>query len=256
MERAVFVSDIERLPPPGEPCDRIYLGSESCVRRLPGERDLRGALEVAARLGLPFSLVTPFLDEPGLAAVLALARALPQDAGTEIVANDLGLIVGLREAGWRGTVVAGRLLTRQRRGPGFQSFGDPPTEAREALRGSALESPAFVEHLGSRYDVRRFELDELLQGVAVPDLRAGVRLSLYRPWLLVTATRNCPWVFDGRAWDRAACSRPCRGQSLRLESAGSRPLVLGGCAQFLEHRSDAPLPPEVDRVVWQPAIPA
>jgi hypothetical protein len=48
-------------------------------------------------------------------------------------------------------VVAGRLLTRQRRGPGFQSFGDVLPEAAAALRGSALDSPDFVELLGSVY---------------------------------------------------------------------------------------------------------
>ena len=258
MERAVFVADLGRLPAPGEPCDRLYLGSEFCARRLPDERALGLALEKAAARGLAFSLVTPFLDEPGLAAALALARSLPRDAATEVVANDLGLIVKLREGGWPGTVVAGRLLTRQRRGPGFQSFGDAPPEAREALRGSALDSPAFVELLGTAFGVRRFELDDLVQGVAVPQLPADVRLSLYRPWLLVTATRNCPWVFDGRTWDRSACARPCRGNTLRLTPVPTigRTLVLGGCAQFLEHRNDAPPPPGVDRIVWQPEVPA
>lgn len=258
MERAVFVPDLERLPPPGEPCDRLYLGSEFCVWRLPGTRGLRDALAAAASRGVGFSLVTPFLDEPGLTRTLDLVGALPDDPAIEVVANDLGLIEALRGAGWRGTVVAGRLLTRQRRGPGFQSFGDVPPEAADALRGSALDSPAFVELLGSAYGVKRFELDDLVQGVSVPALPAGVNLSLYRPYQLVTATRNCPWVFDGRTWNRTdGCPRPCRGQALGLipvQAAGS--LLLGGCAQFLEHRSEAPPPAGVDRIVWQPGIPA
>ncbi|HEY5999303.1 MAG TPA: hypothetical protein VI078_08385 [bacterium] len=159
-------------------------------------------------------------------------------------------------------VRAGRLLARQRRGPGFQSFGEVPAGAASALRASALESAALVEHLRSVYGVRRFEVDDLVQGVAVPPLPAGVRLSLYRPWLLVTASRNCPWVFDGRAWDREGCARPCRGRLLRLTcedegaARGRRELTLGGCAQFLEHRSDAPPPAGVDRIVWQPEVPA
>jgi hypothetical protein len=260
VERAVFVPDLERLPRPDEPCDRLYLGSEFCVWRLPGERELHEALAAADRRGAGFSLVTPFLDEPGLTRTLALIRALPEDLATEVVANDLGLVESLRGAGWRGTVVAGRLLTRQRRGPGFQSFGDVPPGATAALRGSALDSPAFVELLGSVYGVKRFELDDLVQGVSVPALPAGVSLSLYRPYLLVTATRNCPWVFDGRTWDRGrGCARPCRAQALRLVStAEEQPaqLFLGGCAQFLEHRSDAPPPAGVDRIVWQPEIPA
>ena len=319
MERAVFVSDLDRLPHPGEPYDRLYLGSEFCVWRLPGERELRDALAAAAGRGIGFSLVTPFLDEPGLARTLDLVRALPADPSTEVVANDLGLVESLRAAGWQGTVVAGRLLTRQRRGPGFQSFGDIPPAAVAALRGSALDAPAFVELLGSAYGVMRFELDDLVQGIAVPPLPAGVSLSLYRPYLLVTVTRNCPWTFDGQTWGRGhGCSRPCRGLALRLvpdaenalsaavlcsdqdsgrishgegegvarrgglhgadrrernggpqrqdptaphgtgpsSEGAARTLILGGCAQFLEHRSEAPPPAGVDRIVWQPGIPA
>ena len=279
MERAVFIPDLDRLPPPYEQYDRLYLGSEFCAWRLPGNHELHEALAAADLRNMAFSLVTPFLDEPGLARTMALVQALPHDLSIEVIANDLGLIEALRAAGWQGTLVAGRLLARQRRGPGFQAFGEIPPEAAEALRGSALDSPAFVELLGSRYGVRRFELDDLVQGVAVPALPEGVRLSLYRPWLLVTATRNCPWISDGRAWRReGGCPRPCKGRALRLvpvadgrtgdqtpciplsqrgeEGVSSCPLVLGGCAQFLEHRSDAPPPAGVDRIVWQPEIPA
>ena len=307
MERAVFVTDLERLPPPGQPYDRLYLGSEFCVWRLPGSRELEAALAEATRGGMAFSLVTPFLDEPGLERTLALIRALPDDPATEVIANDLGLVEALRAAGWRGTLVAGRLLTRQRRGPGFQSFGDVLPAAAAALRGSALDSPEFVALLVSVYGVRRFELDDLIQGIRVPVLPAGVSLSLYRPYLLVTVTRNCPWIFDGRSWERGhGCARPCRGQALRLvpgaEKApsaavrelgpsengegegvarwgglhgadhrerhggpqrqdpaahnGERTLTLGGCAQFLEHRSDDPPPAGINRLVWQPGVPA
>lgn len=258
MERAVFVPDIERLPPPDDSYDRLYLGSEFCVWRLPGVREIHEAVAAATGRGMGFSLVTPFLDEPGLTRTLDLVRALPDNPAIEIIVNDLGLVEELQKARWKGTVVAGRLLTRQRRGPGFQSFGEVPPEAAAALRGSALDSPAFVELLGSTYGVKRFELDDLVQGVSVPVLPAGVSLSLYRPYLLVTATRNCPWIFDGRTWDRShGCPRPCREKALRLvpvQVAGS--LFLGGCAQFLEHRSDAQPPPGVDRIVWQPGIPA
>jgi hypothetical protein len=229
VERAAFVPDIDRLPPPGEPYDRLYLGSEFCPWRLPGEGEIREVRAVVARRGMTFSLVTPFLDEPGLTRTLALLRGLPEDPSTEVVANDLGLIEALRAAGWKGTVVAGRLITRQRRGPGFQSFGDVPPEAGAALRGSALDSPGFVELLGSRYGVRRFELDDLVQGVEVPPLPAGVRLSLYRPWLLVAATRNCPWVFDGSGRHRGeGCPRPCMGHTLRLDPKEAEGWRAGG----------------------------
>lgn len=254
----MFVPDLDRLPDAGGSWDRLYLGSEFCAWRLPAPRRLRRAVQEARRRGLAFTLVTPFLDEEGLGMVVELARTLPEGEGTEVVANDPGLLEALAGGGWGGTLVAGRLLTRQRRGPGVQVFGEPVPEAREALRASALDSAAYVEWLGETYGVRRFELDDLVQGAGTVPVPPGVRLSLYRPWLLVTATRNCPWIFDGRSWDRRrGCAAPCRGRTLRLEpEEGGRPLALGGCAQFLEHRSDGPLPPWVDREVHQPAPPA
>jgi len=259
MDQAVFVADLDRLPPPDGRYDRLYLGSEFCQWRLPGPRELDRAQREARERGMAFSLVTPFLTESGLRRVASLVRDLPADGETEVVANDLGLLEAVAGAGWRGTLVAGRLLTRQRRGPGFQDPVGATPDALAALQGSALDSPSFVDWLGAAYGVRRFELDDLVQGVAIGALPEGVRLSLYRPFLLVTATRNCPWIFDGRIWHREeACPRPCRGQALLLEpEAGGRDLLLGGCAQFL--RADAArgdLSPAVDRVVWQPDIPA
>jgi hypothetical protein len=258
MEKAVFVAELERLPPGGG-YDRLYVGSEFCAWRLPSPAELRQALAAAGERGMAFSLVTPFLDEPGLARALALVRALPADGPAEVVANDLGLLEAVRRAGWNGTLVAGRLLTRQRRGPGFQAPVGASPGALAALRGSALDSPPFVGLLGEAYGVRRFEIDDLPQGVAVGDLPEGVRLSVYRPWILVTATRNCPWAFDGRRWRREdGCPRPCRGGTLRLEpEQGGRHLIMGGCAQFLEVGT-APgyAGLAVDREVWQPEVPA
>jgi collagenase-like PrtC family protease len=262
IERAVFVPDLDRLPA-GEAFDRLYLGSEFCRWRLPSPAQLGAALEAAASRGAALSLVTPFLDEAGLAQAVALVRALPEDGRAEVVANDPGLLEAVLTLGWRGALVAGRLMTKQRRGPGVQDPVDATPEALAALAGSALDSAPLVAWLGEVYGVRRFEIDDIAQGPAVPPLPDGVRLSLYRPWVLVTATRNCPWIFDGRRSDRTAgCARPCRGRRLDLlpddaSRSLTRPLVLGGCAQFLRvDRADRPLPPGVDRVVWQPDIPA
>jgi hypothetical protein len=255
-ERAVFVPDLGRLPAE-EVFDRLYLGTEFCSWRLPSPAQLRTALEAAAARGAGFSLVTPLLDEAGLGRARALMRTLPAEA--ELVANDVGLLETALETRWPGTLVAGRLLTKQRRGPGVQDPVGASPEALAALSGSALDSAPYVSWLCATYGVRRFEIDVLALGTAVPELPAGIGLSLYRPWALVTATRNCPWVFDGRAWDRAGgCERPCSGRRLLLEpDEGGRPLVLGGCAQFLRTEADdRPLPPGVDRVVWQPDIPA
>ncbi len=254
-ERALFVPDLARIPA-GERFERLYLGSEFCRWRLPDTARLAAALEAASSRGAAFTLVTPFLDEEGLGQAMELVRLLPADGRTEVVANDAGLLEGVLEAGWNGALVAGRLLTKQRRGPGVQEPREATGEAWEALRGSALEAEPLVAWLIGTYGVRRFELDDIAQGLRVPPLPAGVGVSLYRPWVLVTATRLCPW--RAGAVGAGGCGVPCRGRRLELEpEEGGRPLVLGGCAQFLRVAvGDRPLPPGVDRVVWQPQPPA
>lgn len=259
MERAVFVPDLERLPPSCVGYSRLYLGSEFCSWRLPARDELHRVIAATRERGMAFTLVTPFLDEKGLHRALALVANLPEDGTMEVIANDFGFLEAIAERRWAGTVVAGRLLTRQRRGPGFQEPVGATAEALEALRGSALDSPRFVSFLSETYEIRRFEIDNLLQGVAIGPLPPGVRLSIYRPWIIVTATRNCPWIFDGRRWQREdGCPRPCRGQALRMEPAeGGRHLILGGCAQFLEAGAgEEAAAPAVDRLVWQPDLPA
>jgi len=181
MDQAVFVADLDRLPPPDGRYDRLYLGSEFCQWRLPGPRELDRAQREARERGMAFSLVTPFLTESGLRRVASLVRDLPADGETEVVANDLGLLEAVAGAGWRGTLVAGRLLTRQRRGPGFQDPVGATPDALAALQGSALDSPSFVDWLGAAYGVRRFELDDLVPSIIARDGDAQLPLDLRRP---------------------------------------------------------------------------
>jgi len=258
-ERAVFVTEIDALPEGLEGFDRLYYGHETCPWRLPDRRELKRAREEAARLGMSFTLVTPTLDEHALDMVSALIDDLDGDEGAEIVVNDVGLLEELSRRGRRGTVVVGRLLTRQRRGAGWRGSLPAEDEAAGYLMGSSLESPRLVEWFRSRYGIRRFEIDDLLQGVRVGPLPGDVRLSVYSPYVVLTVTRLCPWTFDGRRWRRSeGCSAPCRGSRLVLEAEeGGAPIHMGGCAQFLK-REDGEIfsAPAVDRVVIQPRIPA
>ena len=160
-ERAVFVTEIEALPVGLEGFDRLYYGHETCPWRLPDRRELKRAREEAARLGMSFTLVTPTLDEWSLDMVGELLEDLDGDEGAEIVVNDVGLLDELSRRGRRGTVVVGRLLTRQRRGAGWRGSLPAEDEAAGYLMGSSLESPRLVEWFRSRYGIRRFEIDDL-----------------------------------------------------------------------------------------------
>lgn len=258
IERAVFVAEARQMPAAGEGCDRLYVGSEFCTRRLPDPAELRDAVEQAQARGMAFSLVTPLLDEEGLEATLALALALPPVAGAEVVANDVGLLQALAREHWPGTVVAGRLLTRQHRGTGFKTYGEAPPDARTALRHCALDSSRFIGLLAERYGVRRFELDNLVQGVEIEQVPEGIAWSVYHPYLFVAASRRCPWRFDGKRWrPRAECVAPCCRRVVEMvPEEGGETILLGGCAQFLQYEGDVYRGPGVDRHVFEPAVPA
>jgi len=260
IERAVFLADPRGLSGVDRSFDRLYFGNETCPWRLPTRRELRLAFEAARDLDMAFTLVTPLLDDGGLGRALALLEELDRLGPAEIVVNDVGLLEEISRRGREEAVGLGRLLTRQRRGAGWK--GPLPREegAADYLRRSGLESEKMVAWMGSRYGVRRFEIDDLPQGVRIGPLPDDVRVSLYRPYSILTVTRLCPWTFDGRRWRRGeGCAAPCRESSLILTpEEGGAPILMGGCAQFLKVEEKGGVPPiaAVDRIVTQPGLPA
>ncbi len=255
-ERALYVTELETLELLAWDWDRLYFGHETCPWRLPTRPLLRKALAKARADKKPFTLVTPVLDDRGLKRALSLLGELGGE--DELVVNDLGLLRAARAEGWDGQIALGRLLTRQRRGGGWRSELPAEPGAASYLRGCSLDSPGTARFFRSRYGVTRFEVDDLAQGVRLPSLGRDYRFSLYTPYSIMTLTSLCPWIFDGRGWGReGGCAAPCRGAHLVLEpEEGGEALLMAGCAQFLETGGGGRRVRGVDRVVFQPRLPA
>jgi hypothetical protein len=256
ITKAVYLTRPGGLESVGSWCDRLYFGHEFCPWLLPGRRSLERVREAAAARGLAFTLVTPVLGEEALAKAVRLLDILDTGAGDEVVANDMGLLEILAERSWKGEVVVGRVLTRQRRGAWWRGELPPGEGDSRYLRGSALDSPYFVEWLHENYGVRRFEIDNLVQGVEVGGLPARVRLSVHHPYLFLTATTLCPWTFDGNRWKRGEKCPSCEGEVLELTpDEGGRKILMAGGVQYLENDSaDIYRGPAVDRLVRQPEL--
>lgn len=257
VERAVYLTDLADREVPEEGYGRLYFGHEFCPYRLPSRARVRHMRREAQERGMAFTLVTPRFDEDDTDQIVRLVDTL--EPGDEIVVNDVGLLEMLRRRAWKGPVVVGRLLTKQRRGAAWK--GDLPVEegALRYLRGSSLDSPGFAAFFLERYGVRRFEIDNLIQGVETGKLPEGVSLSVYHPWLFLTLTRHCPWRFDGRSWTAGeGCAAPCRDDMLSLvPRRGGREIVMGSMAQFLFNELDTVYDgPAVDRTVFMPGAPA
>ncbi len=252
--KAVYLSRFSDLEGVGSGFDRLYFGHEFCPWLLPGREELERVRRAAAGRGLAFTLVTPLLGEESLGRVGKLVDALAPVDGDEVVVNDMGLFEVLAGRKWEGEAVAGRLLTRQRRGAGWKGSLPPGEGDSRYLRGSALDSPRFAEWLGETYGVRRFEIDNLIQGVEVGELPPGVRLSVYHPYLFLTATSLCPWTFDGRRWRRGEKCPSCEGEVLELTPGeGGRKIFMAGGVQYLENDGGEIYGgPGVDRRILQP----
>ena len=249
-ERALFLQTLPAEIPLA--VTRIYAGAEFCPWRLPSVAFLREALHWSHARGRHFTLVTPVLIEPLQQRLLdTLQFLLPEfSAGDEVVISDWGALDLVRGCRAGTEVVLGRVLSGQKRDPRTISLDLSPAQAEHFRQGSWYSPPAaaLLHDLG----IRRVEVDNLLQGVAV--LPPGLRGTLHVPYAMVASSRNCPFRKPGQ---ETACPQPC-GELFTLTTADSpRPLLQGGNTQFLHNDR---IPAElatlgIDRVVEHLELP-
>ena len=188
LERAVFLSDVDVLP--SGDWSRFYFGAEFCPWRFPSSSRLAQFIQNAHQAGLPVTIATPVLNETFLPRFKEqIEELLPLlDNDDEILASDLGTIRIIRQLSSDTTVVAGRVLSGQKRGPRILDLDLRDSEQHYFRQGRWYQSEnrKFLEEQG----VNRVELDNLLQGVApLPEPLVG---SLHMPYAMVTSSRNCP----------------------------------------------------------------
>jgi hypothetical protein len=210
-----------------------------------------------ADAGKGFSLVTPVVREGWLPQVSAyLQKFVEAVPGVECVCNDWGLLHRARQEQLPMRLTAGRLLSRQRRGPrtvGMLREASP--EEVRALRGSIWSDPLTAELLHD-LGIGRVELDFLLQGTERPNLPGGIDLTICAPWIPVSVTPACEY-----AEDPLHCDRGCLAHgSVRRESGQDpQPLWSRGNAQFSKSELQAPYQAAAklgaDRLVWAENLP-
>ncbi len=244
---------------------RIYFGAEFCQWRLPSPKALFNALAAAKKIGSPFTLLTPWVTDAGIDKLRKLFSVLKDEApDSEVVINDLGALVLLRDEFPGLAPSLGRVLIRQRRCPRVPAMMENlPSEGREIYMRTGAEDPLSAR-LMRRYGIRRVELDYPLQGLETDLGAAKLKASLYTPYAFVTLTRHCPASFDGRTWqafNRSGCKiKGCVKNILELRnSAHEAPLLMRGNAQFVASRAASgqgpALPDGIDRIVFMEDAP-
>ena len=176
---------------------------------------------------------------------------LPQlDADDEVVVNDLGALALVRAVRPELTLVVGRALSGQKRGPQILDL-DLNEEQTRYFRQGTWYSAANRELL-QEFGIARIELDNLVQGLA--PLPAGLAASLHTPYAMVTSSGTCPFRPHAA---KGPCPAPC-GEVMVLKTPESRlPLYQGGNTQFLKLESLPDDLPQlgIDRVIHHPALP-
>ena len=200
----------------------VYFGAEFCQTLLPSLAAVTEAARAARASGAGFSLVTPPLNDVGVAAVGALLDALAQlndeTAGGrfEVVANDWAVLRLLARTPGRFVPVLGRLLARMLRDPRLpplETTGVAPAAALAARQGQ-VTSPPFLKLIRSM-GVERVELDNVQQGIAIDFEALGLRPSLHLPFGFVTSGRICPFAGIGQPKEAkfsvtTSCHHECR----------------------------------------------
>lgn len=261
MEHAIFISDIGNLKYVESKYSRLYFGNEFCQRLIPSLEDCKGIVDFASERKMAFTLVTPYVTDGGIRSLRPILEYIIANLpGSEIVINDWGVLRLLSRGFNYPNLVLGRLLTKQKRGPRILNLiGKVPEAMIQHFRESNIDVPVVKDFLADS-NVKRIELDNLLQGITRenPCLKA----SLYLPFAYITSTRFCLAASceTGRKYLRSmpACNKECRRYTFRLRHK-TMPvdLFLRGNTQFFrnERRLEDLDRLKIDRIVYQPEIP-
>lgn len=259
-EKAIFAETIAELQNKNlAGFDRVYFGHETCERRLPSKKEFACAKKICEKNSLDFSLVAPFCTNKGIENLKPLLKGLSKD--DELIVNDFGVLL-LAQKSCNAGFVAGRILNRQYRDPRISVFKNPPNGMLEHLRSSQAANPLF-QSLLKKFNVQRVELDNLLQGIDSDFSNSGFRVSLYHPFVFVSATRfclsaNCDKLSFAKKIGIFPCGKNCLNYSFRLDSKEfNKPLfIFGNAIYFKNEKIPENLPGlGIDRLVFTGKMP-
>ncbi len=162
--------------------DRVHFGSEFCETLLPGEWQVRQAVAAAMSCGIGLSLVTAPASDAGLERLSALLQLLP--AGSEVIANDWGVLRLLADFRPAVIPVAGRVLCKMVKDPRL------PSAEWAKLYPHGIHSRPFVALL-RRLGVGRIEMDVPPFAQPADFHGLGPAISVHSPFGFSVRGRSC-----------------------------------------------------------------
>lgn len=219
--------------------NRLYFGHEFCEHRIPDREAVQMAYTAAGERGLEFTLVTPYVTDRGLDALLPLFRFLTGlTVGVEVVVNDWGVLNMLSRDFPQLRPVLGRLLNKMIRDPRVAGVGKSTAGNSSAGNSTSVESAnvfrrsgvtvgvyrSFLRSMG----VERVELDNLIQGIDLDFCQLELEGSLYYPYACITTGRAClvgslGLPAEEKFKPQPGCGRQCREYTAAMTAPGLEP---------------------------------
>jgi len=288
MEKAILINRISQLNYVDGGYDRLYFGQEFCERLIPSVGDLKEALSIIRGKGMAFTLGTPYVTNFGLDKIKPLLQLLNTTKnGTEVIVNDYGILNLVNRAYPNLVPVLGRLLTKQKRGPRLiellkrkitprllKSSQNPkmkylffpkklPLDLDCYYKGSNAASVPIIHDFLVRQRIRRIELDNVSQGLALELPRDRICASVYLPFIYISTTFFCLTAGcdqkEKSLLKVKPCNRQCQKYVFRLRHRTMpRVIYLKGNTQFYKNTRLRIKEWEslgVNRIVHQPQIP-
>lgn len=262
MEKALYITNLERLKHWNKNYSRIYFGAEFCEKLIPKKEELEKVLFFVKEKELEFTFIAPYLTEKGLKEIAPLLEFLSKKKpNSEVVFGDWGIVRKIKELNL--IPAMGRILNRQYRDSRIKNItGKAPEKMILHYRKCAVDSKSMRAFLLSE-KIERVELDNLLQGIETDLSESGISGSVYFPYIFVTTTRlclsNCCDRLDlaGRV-GIFQCGKECQRYSFELENKNLRAkLYLKGNTIFLKNdeiQQDIKKR-GINRIVYLPEIP-
>ncbi len=262
MEKAVYFSSTRKLRVYDlDNYGRIYFGNEFCDELIPSRLELQDAISIASEHRKSLSFVTCYVSEHKIkqyyALIELLAKLIP---GSEVVINDWGMLKMCFENGVE--PVLGRLLVKQKRDPRIAHFIESlPETARLRLRQMGLND--FFLGFLRKQNIRRIELDNLLQGIDKGELRdSGFSYSVYIPYGYITTTRICFFRNRNKGVEKkfsiTPCAHECSNDVLKLDNRHMKEkLLMKGNTIFFKNSAEyfTDKGTRINRIVYEPDIP-
>jgi hypothetical protein len=204
--------------------DRIYIGDEFCLTRMPDIKGLDEFILFADKKDLSLTLLTPVLTDQGIGQCAALFDRLYQwNSSAEVVVNDLGVLFFLKKNYPGFQLSMGRLFNK--------GFKDPRLENKDCkasgLMAGLLNDCSFnhenIQVLAQGLGVKGFEQDLLPYADPAGVGTSRLKTAVYLPFGYVTTGRACFTAglnqnSDTRFSLNGHCSSPCERHCLELKS--------------------------------------